>query len=171
MIYIFKPQNVARCTPEAWRNFGGEFLIYWAAYFLQVKCAECGYESNTTDPFLDISLEINRAQTLEKALDRFTANEYLDGGNKYKCPRHASLVRAVKRMAIEKAPNVLCIHFKRFEYSMYGQKITKKVQILYCKRWLSSLVPLIFIKCPVQPPFDILSNLLKAVEICMHTIS
>jgi ubiquitin carboxyl-terminal hydrolase 36/42 len=92
-----------------------------------VKCTECGYESNTIDPFLDISLEINRAHTLDKALQRFTATEYLEGANKYKCPRQACLVRAAKRMAIEEAPNVLCIQLKRFEFSMYGQKVVKKV--------------------------------------------
>ena len=97
-----------------------------------MKCVECGFESNTVDPFLDISLEINRASTLEKALQRFTATEYLEGENKYKCPRQGCLVRAAKRIAIDKAPNVLMIQFKRFEFSMYGQKIAKKVGHFLC---------------------------------------
>ena len=54
---------------------------------MQVKCTDCGYESNTFEPFLDISLEINRSNTLLKALERFTSGEYLDGDNKYKCPK------------------------------------------------------------------------------------
>ena len=62
---------------------------------------DCGFESNTYDPFLDISLEINRAATVEKALARFTAGEALDGNNKYKCPRQKRFVRAVKRITIE----------------------------------------------------------------------
>ena len=95
----------------------------------QVKCTECGNESNTVDPFLDISLEINRANTLERALQRFTATEYLENDNKYKCPKQACLVRAAKRISIEKAPNVLVIQLKRFEFSNYGQKLTKKVRI------------------------------------------
>ena len=45
---------------------------------LQVKCCTCGYESNTVEGFLDLSLEITRAGTLEKALQRYTAAEYLD---------------------------------------------------------------------------------------------
>lgn len=36
---------------------------------LQVTCMDCGYESNTFDPFLDISLEINRASSVKKALE------------------------------------------------------------------------------------------------------
>ena len=94
-----------------------------------MKCTECGNESNTVDPFLDISLEINRANTLERALQRFTATEYLENDNKYKCPKQACLVRAAKRISIEKAPNVLVIQLKRFEFSNYGQKLTKKVRI------------------------------------------
>ena len=39
------------------------------------------------------------------------------------------MVRAVKRMTIERAPNVLVLQLKRFEYSMYGSKIAKKVRV------------------------------------------
>ena len=56
----------------------------------QVKCCECGYESNTVDDFLHISLEITRAHSLTKALQRFTTGEYLDQENKYKCPKQVS---------------------------------------------------------------------------------
>jgi hypothetical protein len=95
---------------------------------LQVKCCECGYESNTMEGFLDISLDITRASSLTKALARHTAAEYLDQENKYKCPKQGRLVRAVKRITIERAPNVLVFQLKRFEYSMFGSKIAKKVR-------------------------------------------
>lgn len=77
--------------------------------------------------FLDISLDITRASSLTKALARHTMVEYLDQENKYKCPKQGRLVRAVKRITIERAPNVLVFQLKRFEYSMYGSKIAKKV--------------------------------------------
>lgn len=51
----------------------------------------------------------------------------LQGANKYKCPKEHCLVRAAKSMAIEVAPTVLCIQLKRFEFSVYGQKVVKKV--------------------------------------------
>jgi ubiquitin carboxyl-terminal hydrolase 36/42 len=54
---------------------------------LQVKCSSCGFTSDTYDPFLDLSLEINRADSLVKALRRFTAVEVLDGDNRYKCSK------------------------------------------------------------------------------------
>lgn len=46
----------------------------------QVKCMQCNYCSNKFDPFLDLSLEILRADTLYKAFANFTAKEQLDGG-------------------------------------------------------------------------------------------
>lgn len=95
---------------------------------LQVKCTECGHESNTYDTFLDLSLEINRASDLTRALQRFTSSEYLDGANKYICPKQKRKVRAAKCMTVEQAPAVLVIQLKRFEFSMFGHKINKKVR-------------------------------------------
>ena len=92
-----------------------------------MKCTECGHESNTYDVFLDLSLEINRASSLLKALQRFTSSEYLDGANKYICPKQKQKVRAAKCMTIDKAPAVLVVQLKRFEFSMFGHKINKKV--------------------------------------------
>ena len=97
---------------------------------LQVKCTECGHESNTFDVFLDLSLEINKASSLLKALQRFTSSEYLDGANKYICPKQKQKVRAAKCMTIDKAPAVLVVQLKRFEFSMFGHKINKKVCIM-----------------------------------------
>ena len=48
--------------------------------FLQVKCSECGYESNTFDPCIDLSLEITRAASVRKALERFTAGGWVAAG-------------------------------------------------------------------------------------------
>eukprot|EP00887_Chlorella_sp_A99_P006830 scaffold2.g6830.t1 len=93
-----------------------------------VKCSECGYESNTFDPCIDLSLEINHANTLHKALQRFTQREVLDGANKYKCPRQGKGVRAVKRLTVDTPPNVLMVQLKRFEFSFSGHKISKKVE-------------------------------------------
>lgn len=121
----------------------------------QVKCSSCGYESNTFDPFLDVSLEVNKVDSLRGALQRFTAGEVLDGDNCYKCPKQVGwkalqhcvihtctaalcytspspyaqnkLVRAVKRMTLHKAPNVLVLQLKRFEFMMFGHKIMRKI--------------------------------------------
>lgn len=115
-----KPSSDMELTSFVYRIFGGRIRS-------QVKCSQCGYESNTYDPFLDLSLEINHAHTIEKALKLFTAVEVLDGGNKYKCPRQDKAVRAEKRMTIESSPNVLVLQLKRFEFSFSGRKVSKPV--------------------------------------------
>jgi ubiquitin carboxyl-terminal hydrolase 36/42 len=50
------------------------------------------YESTTYEDFMDLSLEINRAPTVMRALQHFTAKEVLDGDNKYRCPKNNKLV-------------------------------------------------------------------------------
>jgi ubiquitin C-terminal hydrolase len=48
-----------------------------------VKCTSCGFCSNTYEPFLDLSLEIQgKVGSLEEALARFTAIETLDKANR-----------------------------------------------------------------------------------------
>ncbi|MCL7038158.1 hypothetical protein MKW94_024490 [Papaver nudicaule] len=95
----------------------------------QVKCTQCNYCSNTFDPFLDLSLEINRADSLRKALLHFTAAEQLDGGEKhYQCQRCKQKVRALKQLTVDKAPYVLSVHLKRFGSHVQGQKINKNVE-------------------------------------------
>lgn len=94
---------------------------------LQVKCLQCSHCSNTFDPFLDLSLEIAKADSVYKALSHFTAPEQLDGGERqYKCERCKQKVRALKQLTVYKAPYVLTVHLKRFRH-FNGQKIDKKV--------------------------------------------
>ncbi len=54
------------------------------------------YVSRTYDPFLDLSLEITRAPTVDRALGAFTAPEVLDGPNRYRCPKNNKLVRGAR---------------------------------------------------------------------------
>lgn len=115
-----KPSREIEYTSFIYQIFGGKIRS-------QLKCTQCDYESNTYDPFLDLSLEITRAHSVQKALQRFTAGEVLDGQNSYKCPKQNKLVRAVKRMTIEDIPNILIIQLKRFEFSRSGRKISKHV--------------------------------------------
>ncbi|XP_024518765.1 ubiquitin carboxyl-terminal hydrolase 23 [Selaginella moellendorffii] len=104
------------------------YKIFGGRLRSQVKCSNCLERSETVDPFLDLSLDITRADSLGKALAWFTANEILDGDNKYHCEKCKKKVRAIKRFTIETAPNVLTVQFKRFSSTgLHGQKIDKKV--------------------------------------------
>eukprot|EP00741_Cyanophora_paradoxa_P003091 tig00000663_g3000.t1 len=93
----------------------------------QVKCSQCQYGSNKFDPFLDLSLELRGANSVEQALSNFTAAEVLDGENKYRCSKCKKLVRATKRLTIHHSPNVLTIQLKRFDFGRHSGKINKPV--------------------------------------------
>ncbi|XP_062078407.1 ubiquitin carboxyl-terminal hydrolase 23 [Humulus lupulus] len=121
------PSGVPSESPSAYEKslvhkiFGGSLRS-------QVKCLQCSFCSNKFDPFLDLSLEIVKADSLHKALLNFTAAEQLDGGERqYQCQQCKQKVRALKRLTVHKPPNVLTIHLKRFRAHDPGQKIDKKV--------------------------------------------
>ncbi|CAN6245783.1 unnamed protein product [Urochloa humidicola] len=121
------PSGIPSESPSAYemslvhRIFGGRLRS-------QVRCTSCSHCSNKFDPFLDLSLEIGNATTLLKALDNFTKEELLDGGEKhYNCQQCKQKVAAKKRFLIDKAPSVLTIHLKRFSPFNPLQKIDKKV--------------------------------------------
>ncbi|PIA45838.1 hypothetical protein AQUCO_01600225v1 [Aquilegia coerulea] len=95
----------------------------------QVRCMECSNGSNKYDPFLDLSLEIAKADSLREALIHFTDVEQLDGGEReYQCQRCQHKVKAVRQLTIHKAPYVLTIHLKRFGSFLPGHKINKEVR-------------------------------------------
>ncbi|RYR25725.1 hypothetical protein Ahy_B02g059709 isoform A [Arachis hypogaea] len=121
------PSGVPSESPSAYEKsfvhkiFGGHLRS-------QVKCQQCSFCSNKFDPFLDLSLEIFKAESLQKALANFTAAEWLDGGERqYNCQRCKQKVWALKQLTVHKAPYVLTIHLKRFHVHNPGQKIKKKV--------------------------------------------
>ncbi|CAH9073046.1 unnamed protein product [Cuscuta epithymum] len=135
------PSGIPSESPSAYerslvhRIFGGRLRS-------RVKCMQCSYCSDKLDPFLDISLEIVKADSLYKAFERFTAQELLDGGDKqYSCHQCKQKVKACKQLTIDKAPHVLTIHLKRFGSHLTGQKIVKKIHygpVLDLNRFMSS---------------------------------
>ncbi|XP_026579721.1 ubiquitin carboxyl-terminal hydrolase 42-like isoform X2 [Pseudonaja textilis] len=93
----------------------------------RVKCMNCKGVSDTFDPYLDITLEIKSAQSVNKALEQFVKPEQLDGENAYKCSKCKKMVPASKRFTIHRASNVLTLSLKRFA-NFSGGKITKEVK-------------------------------------------
>ncbi|XP_038889715.1 ubiquitin carboxyl-terminal hydrolase 23 isoform X2 [Benincasa hispida] len=94
----------------------------------QVKCMQCSFCSNKFDPFLDLSLDIVKADSIYKAFKNFTTPELLDGGERqYQCQRCKQKVKALKQFTVHKAPYVLTIHLKRFQSYNLEEKIHKKI--------------------------------------------
>lgn len=102
------------------------FAIFGGYLQSQVKCLSCSYESNTYDPFTDISLCINKASTIERSLFNFCEKEILDSENKYKCSGCKKKVQAQKQLTIYQNSNILTIQLKRFDH--FGRKLTRPIQ-------------------------------------------
>ncbi|XP_059171692.1 ubiquitin carboxyl-terminal hydrolase 3-like [Physella acuta] len=99
----------------------------------EVNCLICGMESKKHDPFLDLSLDIP-AQfssrltkpkdgepicTLTDCLSSFTDIEELEDSELYMCNNCKQRQRSTKKFWIRRLPNVLCLHLKRFRWSMF----------------------------------------------------
>ncbi|CAM9838465.1 unnamed protein product [Ectocarpus sp. 12 AP-2014] len=114
----FAPNRLAETTPIH-RVFGG-FLRS------QLKCSECGFCSDTFDPFMDLAMNVEKVdssgvamneRSLQAALRRFTAPETLGAGNEWKCGGCNKLVEAEKNLSVFKPPNALVFQLKRFGFT------------------------------------------------------
>ncbi|XP_015061472.1 ubiquitin carboxyl-terminal hydrolase 19 isoform X2 [Solanum pennellii] len=114
----------------------------------QVACTACGNHSNQFENMMDLTVGINgEADSLEKCLDQFTAEECMDGEDMYKCDRCNDYVKAWKRLTILEAPNILTIALKRFKVIDVGidDVLAQQAYMLFYSRHLArptSLCPL-----------------------------
>ncbi|KAM0901943.1 hypothetical protein ACQ4PT_019516 [Festuca glaucescens] len=81
----------------------------------QLTCHDCGHCSETFEPFLDLSLEIDQVDDLVAALESFTKVEQVgDAENKLTCENCKVQVCKDKRLVLDKAPDVVAFQLKRF---------------------------------------------------------
>ncbi|KAM7111054.1 ubiquitin carboxyl-terminal hydrolase 17-like protein 6 [Molossus nigricans] len=128
------------------QTFGG----YWRS---RIECLTCHGVSDTLDPFLDIPLDIRRAQSVTQALGVLGQPEQLDGADAYECSVCMEKVPAAKTLTLHAAPQVLLLVLKRFS-DPTGSKVHKDV--LYPERLdlrphlgLRSAGPLLYELCAV----------------------
>jgi ubiquitin C-terminal hydrolase len=83
----------------------------------RLRCLTCGHQSTTYNAFTSLSLPIPKQPnlSLRTCLDEFVKSESMEGEDSWHCAKCKSLRKATKRLAISKLPDVLLIHFKRFE--------------------------------------------------------
>lgn len=106
---------------------------FYGKYSSTVTCDECKNKTNTSEPFMDLSLDLRiqskkrklngTAKTngvngkedeglrLEECLARFTSDERL-GQDDYKCHKCGKQRDATKQLSIKQLPPVLSIHLK-----------------------------------------------------------
>ncbi|CAM0944815.1 unnamed protein product [Alopecurus aequalis] len=81
----------------------------------QLTCHACGHCSETFEPFLDLSLEIDQVDDLVAALESFTKVEQIgDAENKLTCESCNVQVCKDKRLVLDKSPDVIAFQLKRF---------------------------------------------------------
>lgn len=100
------------------------FAIFGSFLRSRVTCQKCHYNSDTFDPYMDLSIEL-RGGTLEKSLRHFTSPEQLDVDNMYKCGKCKKRTQPIKTLGLWQPPNILTIQLKRF--NIFGQKINKTI--------------------------------------------
>ncbi|XP_039142513.1 ubiquitin carboxyl-terminal hydrolase 21-like [Dioscorea cayenensis subsp. rotundata] len=96
----------------------------------QLKCSECNHHSDTFEPLLDLSLEINNADSVTEALESFFRVEKIDDEEtKFTCGGCNHQVTVEKQLTLDQAPEVVSLHLKRFENNgLCIEKITKPVK-------------------------------------------
>jgi len=117
------PAPNADLTAAPKRIFGGLLVS-------QCTCTkrDCVASSFSFEPFMDLSLDITEAtDSVEDALQLFTAAEKLDKTNLWKCDSCGETVRARKQLTIYSPPSFLALHLKRFRHGERG-KVTRPVQ-------------------------------------------
>uniref|UniRef100_A0A667YTH5 Ubiquitin carboxyl-terminal hydrolase 2 n=1 Tax=Myripristis murdjan TaxID=586833 RepID=A0A667YTH5_9TELE len=86
-----------------------------------LTCTECGFCSTVFDPFWDLSVPIAQKSseevTLKDCLRLFTKEDVLDGEEKPTCTRCKARTKCTKRFSIQKFPQILVLHLKRFSDS------------------------------------------------------
>ncbi|KAL0329076.1 UNVERIFIED_CONTAM: Ubiquitin carboxyl-terminal hydrolase 20 [Sesamum radiatum] len=102
--------------------FGGRIVS-------KLKCCSCGHVSDTYEPSIDLSLEIEDADDLLTALQSFTKVEKIeDPETKFTCEKCKEQVSIEKQLSFDQAPYVATFHLKRFKNDgCLVQKIDKHV--------------------------------------------
>ncbi|KAL8170615.1 hypothetical protein V2J09_022419 [Rumex salicifolius] len=104
------------------RVFGGRLVS-------QLHCCNCGSRSDTYEPLVDLSLEIEDADDLQGALKSFTKMEENEDEVKFTCEKCKEKVPLKKQLLIDQAPSVATLHLKRFKGDGdYVEKIDKALE-------------------------------------------
>ncbi|MED6220719.1 hypothetical protein PIB30_047534 [Stylosanthes scabra] len=100
--------------------------IFGGRSISKLRCCNCGHSSDTYEPLIDLSLEIDNVDTLSSALESFTNVEKIDA--KFKCDSCKEEVSMEKQIMLDQTPSIAAFHLKRFKTDgTYVEKIDKHV--------------------------------------------
>lgn len=110
----------AKSASEAWRFYKSRedsSIVDMCVGQLKssLTCSVCSYVSEVWDPFWDLSLPIpSVARGIDDCLKEFQREEIMDGSEMPKCEKCKKRRKMSKKFSIEKYPQLLVIHLKRF---------------------------------------------------------
>jgi len=92
----------------------------------QLRCCNCSHLSDTKEPLIDLSLEIENVDTISSALESFTMVEKIDA--KFKCEGCNEEVSKEKQLMLDQTPSIAAFHLKRFKTARDSvEKIDKHI--------------------------------------------
>ncbi|KAJ1986662.1 hypothetical protein H4R33_003230 [Dimargaris cristalligena] len=98
----------------------------------ETKCLTCETVSSREESFLDLSIDIEDHSSVTSCLRQFSASEILCQKNKFYCDECGGLQEAEKRMKVQKLPNILALHLKRFKYQeRLGRYVKLSCRVLF----------------------------------------
>lgn len=109
--------------------------LYLGQFRSTLKCMTCYHESVTFEPFWVVSVPIpigkmDRDKTIMDCLDLFVRDEMLDGEERPTCEKCKERRKCQKWYSVERWPEILVIHLKRFApMGSYRAKISDVVQV------------------------------------------
>ncbi|RZC28033.1 ubiquitin carboxyl-terminal hydrolase 20-like [Glycine soja] len=99
--------------------FGGRLIS-------KLQCSTCDHTSNTFEPLIDMSLEIDNVDSLPSALESFTKVENID--DNLQCDNCKEEVSMEKQLMLDQTPSVAAFHLKRFKTDgILVEKIDKHI--------------------------------------------
>ena len=104
---------------ECLKNNSQKFLctnILGGSTLQQVKCTnpDCGNISERKENINFLSLDIKNVNNVEECLDKFILEEKIED---YHCEKCDKKITNIKRVLIDKIPNILIIHLQRIAFS------------------------------------------------------
>ncbi|XP_073027102.1 ubiquitin carboxyl-terminal hydrolase 20-like isoform X2 [Primulina eburnea] len=120
--------KLKECTNTKSDNFVRQ--VFGGSLVSKLKCCKCYYCSDTYEPLVNLSLEIEEADNLLMALQSFTKIEKIeDSENKFTCESCKEQVSIEKQLMFDQTPSVAAFHLKRFKNDgHFVEKIDKHVK-------------------------------------------
>ncbi|CAK8540369.1 unnamed protein product [Lathyrus sativus] len=110
-------------------SFEGENIVnkvFGGSLVSKLRCCTCGRSSDTNEPLIDLSLEIENVDSLSSALESFTMVENID--EKLKCESCNEEVSMEKQLMLNQTPSIAALHLKRFKTDgFFVEKIDKHI--------------------------------------------